>query len=257
MKQDLYFTTKRGEKLCGVLELPDDTKQPVPIVIYCHGFLGSKNMLFASALARGLVRQGFGVYRFDLPGHGKSTGDKYEVTLPRNIEDVSGIIDMLSELPEIDKSRIAVMGHSYGGTTALLVPAFDSRVKVAISLGSALNFKAIINHMIKAGKMIARNGYLYYNLVPFFVKQRCHKTLYPYSQKFDFATESAKVKIPILLINGARDNTIPLRLARETVAALPGKKKLVILSNEGHLFIRPGTKKKLISIIDNWLKDNL
>lgn len=257
MSKNLCFTTKRGNKLCGVLELPNEIEAPFPVLIFCHGFLSEKNKLFASGLTRGLTSRGFAVYKYDLPGHGNSEGSKDEVTLPRNIVDLKSIIDMLSILPEIDTSRIGVAGHSFGGITALLSPAYDSRIKTVVSLGAALNFKGIIEHMVKAGKMVRKDGCIFYNFVPFFIKQRCHRTLYAYSQKFDLVAEAAKIEVPALIIHGVKDNTIPLEFARETAQALPGKVKLVTLGNEGHLFIRPGTTKKLVKIISNWLTENL
>jgi hypothetical protein len=41
-------------------------------------------------------------------------------------------VDYLSRTPEIDKSRIAVVGHSRLGKTALLAAAFDERIALAI-----------------------------------------------------------------------------------------------------------------------------
>jgi dienelactone hydrolase len=42
-------------------------------------------------------------------------------------------VDLLEALPEVDKTRIGVIGHSLGGHNALFTAAFDERLKVAVS----------------------------------------------------------------------------------------------------------------------------
>lgn len=42
-------------------------------------------------------------------------------------------VDILTSLPEVDPARIGTVGHSLGAKEALYLPAFDERVKVAVS----------------------------------------------------------------------------------------------------------------------------
>jgi dienelactone hydrolase len=57
------------------------------------------------------------------------------------VYDVMRAIDYLSERPEADSQRLAVMGISGGGTITFLTAALDSRVKVAVVSGYYNTFR--------------------------------------------------------------------------------------------------------------------
>lgn len=63
---------------------------------------------------------------------GDSRGPSDTATIMAWAWGFSRMIDVLQALPEIDGRRIAVVGHSRNGKTALLAAAFDSRVALAI-----------------------------------------------------------------------------------------------------------------------------
>jgi hypothetical protein len=75
-----------------------------------------------------------GVYKhFNHPTPGqKSPGDTGSGAIAMWAWGLHRIIDYLVTVPELDKSRIAVTGHSRLGKTALLAAAFDERIALAI-----------------------------------------------------------------------------------------------------------------------------
>ena len=100
-------------KLMGKVLLPN-TKYPVPGAILCHGLGASYQDMEPSALI--LASHGIAVLIFDFHGHGDSGG-----VLDGNIvEDVVNAWHFLSEFPEVDKRRIALVGHSMGAMAAIL-----------------------------------------------------------------------------------------------------------------------------------------
>ncbi len=56
--------------------------------------------------------------------------------------DASRLVDYLYTLPEVDRTRIGIIGHSLGGKMALHAPAFDERITVVVpnELGIGLKF---------------------------------------------------------------------------------------------------------------------
>ena len=77
---------------------------------------------------------GDGVYpRFHQPREGqKSPGETECGAIAMWAWGIHRLIDYLVTLPELDRSRIAVTGHSRLGKTALLAAAFDERIALAI-----------------------------------------------------------------------------------------------------------------------------
>ncbi len=55
--------------------------------------------------------------------------------------DAMRALDLLSNMPEVDPKRLALMGISGGGTVGLYTAALDDRVKVAVLSGSFCTFK--------------------------------------------------------------------------------------------------------------------
>jgi dienelactone hydrolase len=55
--------------------------------------------------------------------------------LADNLHDLQCAIDLLSDHPLVDPSRIGVAGFSYGGTMALFLAAWDTRIRAAIVSG--------------------------------------------------------------------------------------------------------------------------
>lgn len=100
-------------KLIGKVLLPN-AEHPVPGAILCHGFGSSHQAVEPSA--RVLASYGVAVLTFDFHGHGRSGG-----VLGGNI--VGDVVDawqFLSEFPEVNKRRIALVGHSMGAMAAIL-----------------------------------------------------------------------------------------------------------------------------------------
>lgn len=49
------------------------------------------------------------------------------------LHDLRAAVDLVSELPEVDATRIGAIGHSLGGQEALWLTWFDQRIKVGVS----------------------------------------------------------------------------------------------------------------------------
>ena len=100
--------------LYGELLLPNK-KPPVPAAIMTHG-LGS-GVPALRPTAQQIAKRGIASFIFDFRGHGRSGGlcdDKMG-------EDVLAAFLSLSNHPQIDRHRIALVGHSMGATATLQV----------------------------------------------------------------------------------------------------------------------------------------
>ncbi|HIE17720.1 MAG TPA: alpha/beta fold hydrolase [Dehalococcoidia bacterium] len=104
-----------GVLLRGKVLLPEETNaRALPGAILCHGFGASSRATEPSA--RILANKGIATLIFDLRGHGSSEG----VVDNRIIDDITDAWYLLSQLPEVDARRIALIGHSLGAMSAIM-----------------------------------------------------------------------------------------------------------------------------------------
>jgi esterase FrsA len=96
------------KEIIGYLRLPKDAKGPVPLVIAVNGLDSRKEDLSESFAA--ILPFGIGFLAVDGPGTGQAP-IKVSLTADRML---SKVIDYAQSRPEIDKSRIALHGVSWG-----------------------------------------------------------------------------------------------------------------------------------------------
>jgi pimeloyl-ACP methyl ester carboxylesterase len=88
-------------------------------------------------LADYLTRQGIAVLRFDDRGVGESGGDYASATLQDFASDGSAGVDYLKSRPEVDASGIGIIGHSGGGTQAVMLAAERGDIAFIVMLAGA------------------------------------------------------------------------------------------------------------------------
>ena len=115
-----FENREAGVVLAGTLALPRKEGQfPVAILVSGSGPQnGHKPFLVLSDF---LVRQGFGVLRYDDRGVGKSTGDFSAATSADFASDALAAITFLKSRKEALPERIGLIGHSEGGMIAPMV----------------------------------------------------------------------------------------------------------------------------------------
>ncbi len=154
-----FKNTKDSITLAGTLTLPEKgDKFPVVIMITGSGpqnrdeeLLGHKPFL---VIADYLTRQGIAVLRYDDRGIGKSKGDFTKATSFDFANDVEAAINYLKQHPNIDVTKIGLIGHSEGGLIAPIVASRNKDVNFIVLLaGPGLSGYQII---LKQSALISR-----------------------------------------------------------------------------------------------------
>jgi esterase FrsA len=97
-----------GKEIIGYLRLPKKTNGPVPLVLAVNGLDSRKEDLSESFSA--ILPFGIGFLAVDGPGTGQSP-----IKVSENAERMlSRVLDYIATRPEIDKSRVAMHGVSWG-----------------------------------------------------------------------------------------------------------------------------------------------
>jgi pimeloyl-ACP methyl ester carboxylesterase len=87
-------------------------------------------------LAGALADAGFVAVRYDKRGHGQSGGRAESATLGDQAEDALAVVRWLVNRRDIDRDRIAVVGHNEGAWTALLAASRERRIAALITIAA-------------------------------------------------------------------------------------------------------------------------
>jgi pimeloyl-ACP methyl ester carboxylesterase len=136
-----FHNSQSGIDLSGTLTLPEkEGKYPVAILVTGSGpqnrdeeLMGHKPFLLISDY---LTRQGMAVLRFDDRGTGKSGGTFTTATTLDFAADANAAVEFLKTHPEIDTSRIGLIGHSEGGLVASIVASVRPDVAFIILMAA-------------------------------------------------------------------------------------------------------------------------
>jgi pimeloyl-ACP methyl ester carboxylesterase len=123
-----------GFSLAGTISRPEGPSGPLPAVILVAGSgpTDRDENVFGipvfGQIADALANAGFAVLRYDKRGIGQSGGRPESAALADYTEDLRAAIRMMSERKDVDRRRIALVGHSEGGSLAMLGAAKNGRV---------------------------------------------------------------------------------------------------------------------------------
>ena len=126
--------------IVGQLYLPENrTRYPAACV--CHGFPSGNppdpNDGGYPELAERIYNEGFAVFIFNFRGTGNSGGN---LDMLGWTEDLKAAIDYLHALPEIDVSRLSLLGFSGGAAVSVYVASQDKRISAVIACACPAEF---------------------------------------------------------------------------------------------------------------------
>lgn len=127
--REVHFTTSDGVVLWGWYVPPPDGK----VAVVRHGSGSTASAVTRHAAA--LVAHDYGVLMTDARGHGRSGGTAMDFGWYGEA-DIKAAIDFLAEQPEVDSSRIAIVGMSMGGEEAIGAAGSDDRIAAVVPEGA-------------------------------------------------------------------------------------------------------------------------
>lgn len=254
--EDVTIPTPGGHTLAATLTLPRDRARPVAAVVTISGsgpqdrdeaILPVKGYRPFRQVADTLGRNGIAVLRFDDRGTGGSTGNHATATSADFADDVRAALAYLRTRPEIDATRLALVGHSEGGLIAPMVAASDPSLRgIVLMAGPSQTGRQILRYQIGAG--VSRNA----SLSPT-QKDSALRTVegtidslgkaQPWVKFFldhDPLVTARKVKVPTLILQGATDRQVTAEQAEALESAMRagGNRRVTrrVFPEANHLF---------------------
>ena len=222
-----------GSEIIGYLRLPKNMAGPVPVVIAVNGLDSRKEDLAESF--GGILKYGIGYIAVDGPGTGQCP-IKASPTADRMF---SKVIDYLETRPEVDKSRIAFHGVSWGaywGTKMAVVER--SRLKV-VSVQSPPVDKFFTKEFLTQS-LLGNREYLFDQvpaLMAVFDDVSTEEELVDMFGKMSLVNQKilGRPTTPMLIIGGAKDTQVPISDIYELLSAGDVPKEAWINPSGGHL----------------------
>jgi len=250
MHTELVTLEVDGLNIVGQLYLPAG-RAPYSTVCVCHGIPAKIPDLHDrgyAALAEQICRHGFAVLIFNFRGTGDSGGNLDILGWTR---DLKAVIDYLCALPEVDKSRLSLLGFSGGAAVSIYVASQDNRVSSIVACACPAEFtfftkvdepQSVIDHFRSIGA-IRDNDF------PHSAQEWLggFKLVSPINYVAGISPR------PLLLVHGSRDETVEVSDAHKLYARAGEPKQLVIVDGAQH---RLRQNDRAMAIVLDWLKSH-
>jgi len=243
----LSIPNKQSELLDARLDLPtNDSIENYAII--CHCFTCTKETITTSRVSRGLAQQGIATLRFDFTGLGKSQGYFSDSNFTSMVNDILSVNDFMQKHYQ---SASILLGHSMGGTAALIASTEIETCQSVITIASPSHPSHVLHHFDKALTDL-ENG----NNSEIIVAG----TAYPVKPQFindvrqyDFHQKLIAYNKNILAIRATNDNLVADKDADEIVQYTGSKSELFDIENADHLFSNRSDTEKMINKIADWI----
>ena len=247
-----------GRVLVGYLQIPRETSRP-PVVMHWGGVDGWKEDRRGANEA--FHELGLATFTVDIPGTGENPVLAHEERAERTF---SAAMDALEQRHDINGTRIAVMGASFGGYWATKLAYVEAK-----RLRGAVNWGAVVHHTFqpewlrpalteRAAQYLMGPSSLLDSRAYIFRAKSLDEVLQT-APRLSLKTQGFldRVSAPLLLINGKKDDQHPV----DDIYLLMehgNPKDVRIFPEAGHMGRVPGQPNhEVLEILSLWLKQKL
>ncbi len=210
---------------------------PHPVVVYIHGGPESQSRpRFSSTFQMWLAKLGAAVVVPNVrgsAGYGKSylaldNGFRRE----DSVRDIGALLDWIATQDDLDASRVAVYGGSYGGYMALASAVhYSDRLAAAVDVVGISNFVTFLENTEDYRRDLRRAEY----------GDERDPAMRAHLRKISPLNNVEAIDVPLLIVQGQNDPRVPVTEAGQMVAALREQGLPVWYMNalnEGHGYAR-------------------
>lgn len=255
-RKPILFKSRDGKDLTGYLTMPNNANQKkLPLVLLPHGGpIGVDDSWYFDTDAQFLASRGYAVLQVNFRGS-SSRGPRFENEGAREfggkmIDDLVDGLKWANTQAEIDSNRVCVFGVSYGGYAAMMVPIkAPSMVKCAVGYSGRYDLVSRFSQGSNKGETQTIN----------WLKK------YMGDDMKKLAADSPvnmaeKIKVPVFLVHGTKDETTELDQAermRDALKEAGNAPEWLLKKNEGHGFYDSEHRKEFYLKLEAFLKKHI
>jgi pimeloyl-ACP methyl ester carboxylesterase len=223
-----------------------------PGVVFLHGLASDRTGTKAQALGDFCAHRGYGFLRFDMYGHGQSTGRFEDAGPSRWRDDTVMVLDRLTTGPQI------IVGSSMGGWIMLLVAlARPARVAGLIGIAAAPDFTEDLMWDVMDTRQRAQlqaDGVIEMPSDDGETPMRLSRHLIEDGRANLLLRADIDITCPVALLHGQQDHSVPWQTALRLAERLTSVDVATTLIKDGeHRLSRPQDLDLLYGTIDHMM----
>ena len=217
-------------------------------IVFLHGFMSDLEGEKPKEFLKYAKKNKLGFLAVEYSGHGKSSGEFTKGNISKWTNETKIMIKKI-----VKKNNFILIGSSMGSWISLnQFKFFEKQIKGFLGIGSAPEFlekimwkkfsKKMKKETIKIGVYNLKHGGYEYPITYQLIKDgRKNKILH----------KKIKLKIPVTMLHGSKDDTVPVIFSKKILKLfVEAKKKLVVIKNGDHSLFNKRLQKKIISELD-------
>ena len=251
-KRELQIALE-GIRLKGEVYLPNIALAPYPTLCLCHGLPRGGPPVSGDggypSLAARLAGCGFMSVVFNFRGAGASEGNFDMLGWTRDLE---AVINSVSNMDEVKRDSVALVGFSAGAAAAIYVAARDLRISSVVSCACPTVSRIGTDREL-AQRMIAefrRSGIIKDADFPPSLDEWMAGFNHVYSPEW----VARIAPRPILFIHGTEDDVVPVDSSRDLYDRAGEPKDIIIIEGAGHQL---RLSEQAMDAAVDWLKSQL
>ena len=217
-------------------------------IVFLHGFMSDLEGEKPKAFLKYAKKNKLGFLAVEYSGHGKSSGEFTKGNISNWTNETKIMIEKI-----VKKNNFILIGSSMGSWISLnQFKYFEKQIKGFLGIGSAPEFlekimwkkftKKMKKETIKKGIYNLKHGGYEYPITYQLIKDgRKNKILH----------KKINLKIPVTMLHGSRDDTVPVIFSKKILRLfVEAKKKLIVIKNGDHSLFNKKLQKKIINELD-------
>jgi len=244
--QSVKFTGAFGDELSAKLDWPDTGLKSW--VLFAHGFSIGKDLKPVRTISKTLVDEGYGMMRFDFTGLGQSGGDFSDTNFSSNVKDILSAADFLRVT---HKAPCVLIGHSFGGTAALMAAHELPECKAVASIGSPCDTQHIVHQFGDKLEEIEEEGEAQVMLAgrPFIIKEQFLDDV----ANQDMGRAIASLDRALMVFHSPQDRVVGIQNASHIYSEARHPKSFVSLDGADHLLLKnPQDAEYVARVLAAW-----
>lgn len=253
MEGRFSFLDPHGHRVAAILTRPSGGTDTVAVL--CHGFLSSKTSSTNNALTRILTSRNIATFCFDFFGQGESEGPFDQITVTLAVEQAVAAIDLMRQN---GVRRIGLMGSSFGGLVSILTASQRADLACLALKCPVVDFAEELRLEFGEDGMAQWKAS---GTIPDILggpdRVKLRYAFYEDALRQIAYDPARSITAPTIIVQGDKDEHVPLHQSRRLYEALQVKKHLEMVPGADHQFTKGEDFNRMTKVIADWLTQHL